>query len=148
MSAASQPTQNNVKQVVPFFRVANMERSMSFYINGLGFTLKYKWIPVDKIRWCWLELGGAALMLQEYSEHGPNSPVGKGPLGLGVSLCFQCDDALALYHEYLAKGLMPSEPFVGNQLWVTAIEDPDGYALEFASPTDVAEETKYSDLKK
>jgi hypothetical protein len=33
-------------------------------------------------------------------------------------------------------------------LWVGALKDPDGYRLEFASPTDVPEETTYSAWKK
>jgi lactoylglutathione lyase len=148
MSTAPQPIPPNVKQVVPFFAVGDMERSLHFYMDGLGFTMKHKWIPEDKIRWCWLELGGAALMLQEYLEEGPKSLANKGTLGLGVTLSFQCHDALALYSEFKAKGLAPSEPFVGNNMWVTNLNDPDGYRVEFESPTDVTEETKLSDLKK
>ncbi len=30
----------NVKQAVPFFGVANMESSLRFYVDGLGFTMK------------------------------------------------------------------------------------------------------------
>ena len=145
MSTAPIPTPN-VKQVVPFFRIADMDASLRFYIDGLGFTLKYKWVPDGKIRWCCLELGGAALMLQEYRKDGPNS-LTDAKLGLGVSLAFQCDDALALYHEFLSRNLQPSEPFVGNNLWVTHLLDPDGYRLEFESPTDVPEETKLSEWK-
>jgi hypothetical protein len=36
------------------------------------------------------------------------------------------------------------ETFVGNGLWVTFLSDPDGYKLEFASPTDVPEGRKLS----
>jgi lactoylglutathione lyase len=147
MATAPQPSNSNVKQVVPFFAVADMERSLRFYIDGLGFTIQFKWTPVDRIRWCWLELGGAALMLQEYSKEGPNSLAGKGKLGLGVTLSFQCQDALALYYEFTAKKLGPSEPFVGNHMWVTHLNDPDGYRIEFESRTDVLEETKLSEWK-
>ncbi len=147
MSANPQPTQHNVKQVVPFLSVADMQRSLHFYLDGLGFTMKHQWIPDDRIRWCWLELGGAALMLQEYLREGPHTLGNRGALGLGVSLSFQCLDALALYQEFMAKGLAPSEPFVGNHMWVTHLDDPDGYRVEFESPTDVPEETKLSDLK-
>ena len=56
---ASAKLSSNVKQVVPFFRVSNMDRSLRFYLDGLGFALKNKWVVDEKIRWCWLELGGA-----------------------------------------------------------------------------------------
>jgi len=40
-----------------------------------------------------------------------------------------------------------ARPFVGNNLWVTSFTDPDGYRLDFESPTDVPEETVYSEPK-
>jgi lactoylglutathione lyase len=134
----------NISQVVPFFMVTDMPRSLQFYIDGLGFTLKNKWTPdaPDKIRWCWLERGKSALMLQVYKP-------GRAPaetLGVGASLWFQCDDAIALYREFQSRGLNPKEPFVGNNMWDTHIIDPDGYHLHFESPTDVPEETKLSEL--
>jgi len=63
----------NVKQAVPLFAVSNMEQSLSFYVNGLGFTMTNKWIADGKLRWCWLKLGGAAIMLQEFKKEGHNS---------------------------------------------------------------------------
>jgi len=144
MSTAPIP-QQNVTQVVPFFMVTDMPRSLRFYIEGLGFALKNKWTPdaPDKIRWCWLELGSAALMLQEYNP----GRIPSETRGVGTSLCFQCNDALALYHEFKSRGLDPKEPFVGNHMWDVALSDPDGYHLHFESLTDVPEETKLSDLK-
>jgi lactoylglutathione lyase len=134
----------NVKQAVPFFRVSNILKSVRFYVDGLGFEMTNQWVVEGELRWCWLELGGAALMLQEFSQEGPHARVQQGNLGEGVSIAFQCGDALAIYREALARGLSPSKPFVGNGLWVTLLSDPDGYKLEFASPTDVPEETELS----
>ncbi|HWW96963.1 MAG TPA: VOC family protein, partial [Edaphobacter sp.] len=51
---------SNVQQAVPFFWVANIEASLRFYVDGLGFQRTNQWIVDDKIRWCWLQLGGAA----------------------------------------------------------------------------------------
>jgi len=131
----------NVKQVVPFLHVSSMERSIRYYIDGLGFTMRNKWVVDGKVRWCWLELGGAALMLQEFHKAPP------GKAGEGVSLCFQAEDALAIYHDVKARGIEASEPQVGNALWVTCLSDPDGYRLSFSSPTDTPEETKLSEVK-
>ena len=129
----------NVKQAVPFFMVADMEASLRFYVDGLGFRMTKRWEPRGFIEWCWLELGGVAIMLQQYREG--NLP--EQARGLGVSTCFQCADALALYKDFTANGLMPKKPFVGNGMWVVVIKDPDGYTLDFESETRVAEETEY-----
>ena len=138
----------NITQAVPFFAVSNMERSLKFYVDGLGFEMTNKWIPKDKIEWCWLQRGGGALMLQEFHKQGRDEKVFEGKLGEGVSVCFMCEDALALYHEFKSRGIETSEPFVGNGLWDLGLFDPDGYNLHFESPTDVREETKYSEWKR
>jgi lactoylglutathione lyase len=141
-------TEGNVQQAVPFFGVTSMEASLRFYVDGLGFKMTKKWTPDSdgKVRWCWLEHGNAALMLQEFKkDHHPNSGRPDGKLGIGVSICFQCKDALALYREFIQRGIEAKRPFVGNGMWVTSVQDPDGYRLEFESFTDVPEETVFSE---
>lgn len=137
----------NVEQAVPFFRVTSMETSLRFYVDGLGFEMKKKWTPDGdaKIRWCWLQHGKAAIMLQEYRREGPNFWTPDGKLGVGVSISFQCKDALAIYKEVTSRGIAAKRPFVGNGMWVTSVQDPDGYNLEFESFTDVPEETVFSE---
>ena len=134
-------TATNVKQAVPFFMVSNIEASLRFYIDGLGFRMTNKWIDQGKLRWCWLQLGGASLMLQEYGKN----KVFTGKLGEGVSICFQCADALRIYREITSRGIQAKRPFVGNAMWVTAVSDPDGYKLDFESPTDAPEESELSE---
>lgn len=135
------PAENpNVKQAVPFFMVTDMEKSLHFYLRGLGFKLKIRWEPSGTIEWCWLQLGEASLMLQEYRNNVPTEKH-----GVGVSIAFMCNDALKIYRDIVERGLVPKEPFVGNNLWVTEIRDPDGYHLFFESPADVPEETRYSE---
>ena len=133
----------NIRQAVPFFMVVSMEKSLDFYINGLHFELKIKWEPRGKIEWCWLQIDNASLMLQEYRNNAPTEE-----RGVGVSVCFMCDDALKIYRDALSRGLSPKEPFVGNNLWVVEFKDPDNYSIYFESPTDVPEETTYSEWTK
>jgi lactoylglutathione lyase len=138
----------NVQQAVPFFGVTSMEASLRFYVDALGFKMTKKWTPDGdgKVRWCWLELGNAALMLQEFrKDHHPDSGRPEGTLGTGVSVCFICMDALAIYRQALARGVQAKSPFVGNGMWVASFCDPDGYRVDFESYTDVPEETEYSE---
>ena len=144
--AVATVTSVNVKQAVPFFGVTNMESSLRFYVDGLGFKMKSYWIPDrtedhpdGRIRWCWLQLGDAAIMLQEFR---PQSRP-KETLGTGASVSFMCEDALALYREFKSRGIQTrNRPSVGNGLWVVPLNDPDGYRIEFASPTDAPEESE------
>lgn len=132
-------TEPNVQQAVPFFAVADMQASVRYYVDGLDFEMTKQWIDEGKLRWCWLELGGAALMLQEYRKEGHDAWVPEGKVGVGVSICFICADALAIYRTVTARGIQASRPFVSNGMWNTGLSDPDGYRIEFESYTDVPE---------
>src|SRR3989442_8463421 len=138
-------TETNVKQAVPFFTVSKMQDSLRFYVDGLGFEMTKKWIDEGTVRWCWLQRGGAALMLQDFRREEGESWSPEGKLGLGVSIVFICDDALEIYREATAKGIQASRPFVGNAMWVTSLRDPDGYSVEIESYTDVPEDTVFSE---
>jgi lactoylglutathione lyase len=140
-------TKQNIRQTVPFFMISDMENSLKFYVGGLGFEIENKWTPHGKIEWCWLKREGGTIMLQEYLKEEPYAAKIGNKLGEGISICFLCEAALELYNEFLSKGLNPSEPFVGNSMWDVKIKDPDGYVLHFESPTNVREETTYSQWK-
>ncbi len=140
-------TEQNVQQAVPFFHVTDMDASLRFYVDGLGFEMTKSWKPEGKIRWCWLELGNAAVMLQTFMTEGPHRNVPETKLGLGVTITFTCMDALELYRDFKSRGIDAKRPFVGNAMWVTKVTDPDAYHLYFESPTDVPEETEYSEAR-
>ena len=135
--------ETNVKQAVPFFAVSNIEASVVYYVDGLGFQMTKKWIDEGKLRWCWLQHGDAALMLQEFRKEGHDSWVPQGKLGEGVSICFICKDALTIYRDVTFRGINASRPFVGNGMWVTSLSDPDGYRIDFESYTDAPEDTEF-----
>ena len=95
----------NVKQVVPFFWVHDIQASLRFYIDGLGFKIAQQWIDEGKLRWCSLELGNASLMLQEFWKEGHHRNLPDQKVGIGVGICFLCQDAPALYREFVSRGI-------------------------------------------
>lgn len=135
---------SNVREAVPFLRVTKMADAVHFY-EQLGFSIAQRWEPGGSLRWCRLEHGTAGLMLQDFRCDDGTETRPAGTLGLGVSICFLCNDALAILDAAGAHGLAPvQEPFVGNQMWVVSFHDPDGYRIDFESTTDVPEETTLS----
>jgi lactoylglutathione lyase len=139
------PAELNVSRAVPLFGVHDIQLSLRFYVDGLGFTKTYEWVADGHLRWCWLRLGTAAVMLQEFWKDGSHANVPTSDVGVGVSINFMCDDALAIYQDVTSRGVKAERPFVGNAMWVVGVTDPDGYRLYFQSPTEVAEETIYSE---
>lgn len=65
----------NVEQVVPFLWVRDIQASLRFYVAGLGFVKTKQWVDEGTLRWCWLELGSAAVML----SRSPSSAVTRSP---------------------------------------------------------------------
>ena len=94
----------NVQQTVPLLAVADMTAAVGFYVDGLGFAIIRRWDDHGKLRWCRLELGGAALMLQEFAKEGHDSWRPEGKVGEGVTIYFVCADALAIFRSAVAKG--------------------------------------------
>lgn len=84
-------------------------------------------------------------MLQEFWRERPHMGRPEGLLGQGVVIYFICENAVVIYEEVTARDIIAGEPFVGNNMWVTELFDPDGYKIVFESPTDVPEQTRYAE---
>ena len=134
----------NVQQSVPFLAVSDIKVSTHFYVVGLGFEITQKWVDDGKLRWCWLQRGGAGIMLQEFTTEGHDAWIPDCTVGEGVAIYFICKDALVIYQELTSRDIKASIPFVGNGMWVTGVIDPDGYQLYFESYTNIPEGTTYS----
>jgi len=124
-----------IHQTAPLLSVSDIVESHKFYSDGLGFNVTKTWEPDGKLTWCWLQHGGAALMLQQACADDPTP----GLWGEGVTIYFVCDDADIVYREITARGVKATKPtlaFYGmNQTFMT---DPDGYRLCFENPTAAA----------
>lgn len=119
-----------ITRAVPLFTVANMEKSVAFYVDGLGFEMQHNWVKDGELRWCWLQRDDSALMLETRQGDSASHPGG------GFTLYFICDDAKAAHREFKARGVQVGDMFVGNKMDVFYFKDPDGYRLSFESPID------------
>ena len=134
----------DVRGMTPLLQVFNMETSMKFYCETLGFTV----VTVDDPKkaphhdWVWLRLNDADLMLNTAYERDqrPKTPdAARVRAHDDTCLYFGAPDVDAVYEELTAKGLKLNKPKVTwygmKQLY---LKDPDGYAICFQWKADAA----------
>jgi uncharacterized glyoxalase superfamily protein PhnB len=119
-----------VRELWPLLLAADLERSLAFYRDQLGFSVVDEAQAAGRTFWCRLQRGGAALMLQQAeAEDGPAEGRGRG-----VSLYFVCDDVEAVYAEFVARGLKLDPPAVAYYgMKQVFVPEPDGYVICFES---------------
>ena len=119
----------NVQAAYPLLYAGNIERSLAFYRDQLGFTLAERWAPDGELRWCSLILDDARIMLQR-AEPGDLASL-EGGHG-DIALYFLCEDVDRIHERLRERGLdapAPTNAFYGmRQL---TIEDPDGRRICF-----------------
>ena len=121
-------------QLWPLLGVRDLQRSLGFYRDRLGFRVADRDAGTDAaLRWCRLERDGVSLMLQQ-----DDAPGAAGERrGSRVVLYLVCDDVEPLQGELRKRGLdvsPPSTAYYGmRQL---ELRDPDGFVICFESPTD------------
>jgi len=118
----------------PVLHVTDVEASLRFYVNQLGFTSSWRYEEDGKVRVAQVERQGCALIL---SDHWPEK-VGKGLMFMSVNETREAQIAAldALRAEFEAKGVPVKEGSWGYRLLV--VDDPDGNQLFFNYPSDTA----------
>ncbi len=127
-------------QLVPELDVSDLDKSLTFYVDTIGFQVKYHRMEE---RFAFLEMDGISLMLQEAAGPGRRfrtAPLEK-PYGRGVNFQIHVPDVESLYERLLAVRATVVIPIekkwyqvavnreVGNFQFVVA--DLDGYLLRF-----------------
>jgi len=111
-------------------------------LSTSGFQIVPRTTPTEESAGVGLNLA-MPIMLQEFWPGCRPTQV----LGTGASVCFMCEDALTLYREFKSRGIPTRRrPYVGNRLWVVPVTDPDGYRMDFESPTDAPEVSELSGI--
>jgi uncharacterized glyoxalase superfamily protein PhnB len=121
----------------PVLHVTDVEASLHFYVNRLGFTNPWRYDENGRVRVAQAERQGCALIL---SDQWPEK-VGKGLMFISLNVEEGTPESAiaaldALRAELEAKGAPVKEGSWGYRLLV--IDDPDGNQLFFNYPAETA----------
>jgi uncharacterized glyoxalase superfamily protein PhnB len=118
----------------PVLHVADVEVSLRFYIDRLGFTSPWRYEEGCRARVAQVERQGCALIL---ADTWPEK-IGKGLMFISLNVERESQTAAldALRAELEAKGVSVKEGSWGYRLLV--VDDPDGNQLFFNYPNETA----------
>jgi catechol 2,3-dioxygenase-like lactoylglutathione lyase family enzyme len=130
----------NIDWVAPFFIARDVERSLDFYRDKLGFTVVFQELepPHQTPFFAIVHRDGAMLFLKGSGEALPNP---KRYSWARFDAYFSAPDPDALAAEFEGRGVGFSEPLKDTHDGLRGFEliDPDGYVLFFGRPLSTGE---------
>ncbi len=124
-------------KLIPELSVSDIEKSLWFYADVLGFKIEYR---RKEAGFAFISYKGSQLMIEQVNGKWETGPLEK-PFGRGINFQIETDEIDLLVnglksHELEIK-MMPKENWyrkgnelVGNREFL--VMDPDGYLLRFA----------------
>lgn len=127
-----EPESLRLRSVAPSFTVDDLQASLAFYVDGLGFTVEERWEEEGELRGVMLLAGSCRLGIsQDDFAKGRDRQKGVGFRIWAES----AQDLDALAGRAREHGLDPdgpkTEPWGSRTLTVT---DPDGFTMTFTPP--------------
>ena len=129
--------ENYWNPMVPELSVSNFERSLAFYVDVLGFSIRIKRENPDFV---YLEQEHVHMMLEQISDEGWSTGELEAPLGRGVNFQIELSDLeplvkrLQTHKVPLFRELKETWYDIGEKLSgerELLLQDPDGYLLRF-----------------
>ena len=129
-SLRRQPETLRLRQITPSFTATDLQRSIAFYRDVLGFLVGEEWRENGALAGCEIHAGAVTFMLgQDDFAKGKDRPK-----GIGTRVwCHTTQDLDRLAGEIKARGgVLDQEPQLmpwGDRVFM--ITDPDGFKLTF-----------------
>ncbi len=118
----------NIRRIIPLIPVSNIQSSLKFYEDILGFHRVSHATNGDKLYWCRLKRDGIQIMIEEGRK---DFVVSEDP----IKLCFITKDVDRVYSQLIANGLSIDEPCNASYgMRQIFIKDPDRHIIWFESP--------------
>jgi catechol 2,3-dioxygenase-like lactoylglutathione lyase family enzyme len=124
-------------RLVPMLHVSDVERSLGFYRDHLGFTLVSPESALREYGWAHIRRDGVDLMLAGGLEGGPIRRPGATTSDWPVMFYFYPDDVESLHRALGSRGVDVGELCVTfYRMKEFSLLDPDGHMLTFGQETD------------
>jgi catechol 2,3-dioxygenase-like lactoylglutathione lyase family enzyme len=135
----------NWNPLVPELTVSNFEKSKRFYVDLIGFEIKYQ---RDEPKFAYLEYESSQIMIEEVHNNGWKTGELEYPYGRGINFQIECSDVKKLqdkliekkyniYREIKETWYNTGNKFVGCRELL--VQDPDGYLLRFSEDLGIRE---------
>ena len=128
-------TLTNLTYISPFFIVANLKVSVSFYVDKLGFEVRFIG-PADEPFFAIVGREHISIMLKEIAEDIKPIPNHTRHEWARWDAYISTTDPDALFEEYSAGGVTFHQPIRDDEDGLRGFEviDADGYILFFGRP--------------
>ncbi|PWT74173.1 MAG: hypothetical protein C5B59_11685 [Bacteroidetes bacterium] len=125
----------NLTHISPFFIIANLKISVSFYVNKLGFEVRYTG-PDNNPYWAIVGRDNISIMLKAIAEDVKPIPNHTRHEWSPWDAYIGTSEPDKLFDEYRSNGVSFRKPIHDNtdNLRGFEIEDADGYVLFFGCP--------------
>ena len=125
----------NLSYIMPCFIIADLKISVSFYVDKLGFKVRYMG-PDDNPYWAIVGRDNISIMLKAVAPDIMPIPNHTRHEWAPSDAYISAAEPDALFEEYCSNGVTFSKPIQDNSdnLRGFEIEDADGYILFFGRP--------------
>jgi catechol 2,3-dioxygenase-like lactoylglutathione lyase family enzyme len=125
----------SLTSIWPFFIVSRLKDSVAFYINKLGFELRYTG-PEDDPFWAIVGRDNISIMLKEIAEDIKPVPNHTRHEWARWDAYISTDDPDTLFKEYSSEGVIFYQSIRDDEDGLRGFEviDADGYVLRFGRP--------------
>ena len=123
--------------LIPELSVSNIQNSLNFYINVLGFKIEYE---RKENKFAFLSYGKAQLMIEEVNNHWNTGKLAY-PFGRGINFQIVTNNIKSIQSSLKKNKIKPfkdvfeSSYRAGKKIYKQLeilIQDPDGYLLRFS----------------
>lgn len=125
----------NLSFISPFFIVADLKASVAFYVDKLGFEIRYMG-PDDDPFWAMIGRDNITIMLKAIADDIKSIPNHTRHEWARWDAYISTNDPDALFEEYNSVGITFHQPLKndGDGLRGFEVADADGYVLFFGRP--------------